>query len=51
MWSGFYSVTKKKVPMLEKTHRLKRLEFAHYHENWTVEDFKRVLWSDETKIN
>ena len=21
------------------------------HENWTVEDWKRVLWSDETKIN
>jgi Transposase len=49
--SGFYSATKKKVPMLKKTHRQKRLEFAHYHENWTVEDFKRVLWSDETKIN
>jgi transposase len=31
--SGFYSVTKKKVPMLKKTHRQKRLEFAHYHEN------------------
>jgi hypothetical protein len=49
--SGFHSATKKKVPMLKKTHRQKRLEFAHYHENWTVEDFKRVLWSDETKIN
>ena len=49
--SGFYSATKKKVPMLKKTHRQKRLEFAYYHENWTVEDFKRVLWSDEIKIN
>ena len=43
--SGFYSATKKKVPMFKKTHRQKRLEFAHYHENWTVE---RVLWSDKT---
>ena len=49
--SGFYSATERKVPMLKKTHRQKRLEFAHYHGNWTVEDFKRVLWSDETKIN
>ena len=49
--SGFYSATKKKVPMLKNTHRQKRLEFAHYHENWTVEDFKRVLWSDKTKIS
>ena len=27
------------------------LNFARYHENWTVEDWKRILWSDETKIN
>ena len=49
--SGFYSATKKKVLMLKKTHQERRLEFAKYHQNWTVEDFKRVLWSDETKIN
>jgi transposase len=49
--SGFYSATKKKVPMLKKKHRQMRLKFALYHENWTVEDWKRVLWSDETKIN
>jgi hypothetical protein len=30
---------------------MERLKFARYHENWTVEDWKRVLWSDETKIN
>ena len=49
--SGFYSVMKKKVLMLKLTHRQRRLKFAWYHENWTVEDWKRVLWSDETKIN
>ena len=49
--SGFYSATKKKVPMLKLVHRQKRLKFAQYHKNWTVEDWKRVLWSDETKIN
>jgi transposase len=48
---GFYSATKRKVPMLKQTHRQRRLKFAHYHENWTVEDWKRVLWTDETKIN
>ena len=37
--------------MLKKTHRERRLEFEKYHKNWTVEDFKRVLWSDETEIN
>ena len=49
--NGFHSATKKTVPMLKKTHRQKRLEFAQYHENWTVEDFKRVLWTNETNIN
>jgi hypothetical protein len=27
------------------------LNFARYYKNWTVEDWKRILWSDETKIN
>lgn len=49
--SDFQSVVKKKRPLLKKAHRQERLKFARYHENWTVEDFKRILWSDETKIN
>src|SRR3984957_18338016 len=49
--SGFHSATKKKVPMLKKTHCQRRLEFAQRHGNWTVADWKRVLWTDETKIN
>ena len=49
--AGLYSATKKKVPILKQTHRQRQLKFARYHENWTVEDWKRVLWSDETKIN
>jgi hypothetical protein len=27
------------------------LKWALEHANWTVEDFKRILWTDETKIN
>src|SRR5260370_26396185 len=37
--------------MLKASHRQRRLKFARDHENWTVEDWKRVVWSDETKIN
>ena len=37
--------------MLKKTHCQRQLEFAQHHENWTVDDWKRVLWSDKTKIN
>ena len=49
--SGLYSSTKKKAFMLKQTHHQKWLKFTQYHENWTVEDWKRVLWSDENKIN
>ncbi|QRV78688.1 Transposase [Ceratobasidium sp. AG-Ba] len=28
-----------------------RFNFANIHKDWTVEDWTRVLWSDETKVN
>jgi hypothetical protein len=43
--------TKKKRPYLSPKHRKARLAFALKYGNWTVEDWKCVLWSDETKIN
>ena len=27
------------------------MDFALAHQHWTVEDWKKVVWSDETKIN
>ena len=27
------------------------MDFAIRHKDWTLEDWKRVVWSDETKIN
>lgn len=27
------------------------MAFAHKYQNWTVDDWKRVIWSDETKIS
>ena len=49
--AGFRLVTKKKVPMLKGSHCQQCLKFAQYHGNWTVEDWKKVLWTNETKIN
>jgi hypothetical protein len=49
--AGLWSATKKKVLMLKQTHQQRWLKFAYYHKNWTVKDWKRVLWSGETKIN
>ena len=47
----FRSVVKQKQPLLKRAHRQNCLKFAQKHENWTVEDWKRIMWSDETKIN
>lgn len=48
---GMMAAAKKKRPSLSKTHREKRYKFALEKKYWTVEDWKRVVWSDETKIN
>jgi len=45
------AVVKKKKPLLSQKHRKERMEFALAHQHWTVDDWKRVVWSDETKIN
>ena len=49
--AGMKAVVKKKRPLLSKKHRRNRLDFALAHKDWTLEDWKRVIWSDETKIN
>jgi transposase len=36
--------------LISAAHRKKRLDFARRHENWTVADWKRVVWSDETSF-
>ena len=42
---------KKKKPLLTMYHRKLQLEFTLKYKEWTVENWKQVLWSDETKIN
>ena len=45
------AVVKQKKPLLQQSHRQDRLDFALAHQYWTVEDWRRVVWSDETKIH
>jgi hypothetical protein len=49
--AGLKAAVKKKKPFLSKRHRKARMDFALAHQDWTVEDWKKVVWSDETKIN
>jgi transposase len=49
--AGLTAVVKQKKPRLLPRHIRQRLDFALRHQHWTVEDWKRVIWSDETKIN
>lgn len=37
-------------PLLRRGNRLKRLQWARLHQNWTEEDWRKVLWSDESKF-
>lgn len=48
---GFRSRRKSKKPFLSKKHRQARYSWARTYKNWTVDDWKRVIFSDETKIN
>ena len=42
---------KKKKPFLKNQHRKARLLFSLKYRHWTKEVWKKVLYSDETKIN
>ena len=48
---GLRARHKVKKPAISLRNRKKRLEFAKVHEHWTLADWSRVIWSDETKIN
>jgi len=38
------------IPLISTTNRKNRLQFARAHQNWTVEDWKNVAWSDESRF-
>ena len=49
--AGIRPVVKKKHPLLKPSHRRERLDWAERHKEYTLEDWKRIVWSDGTKIN
>ena len=49
--AGLQAMKKEKRPKLSIKNIKERLVFARHYKDWTVEDWKSIIWSDETKIN
>jgi transposase len=47
---GLSNVKPTRKPGLNAHQRAARLAFCLGHEHWTLEDWKRVIWSDETSV-
>jgi transposase len=48
---GMWAYEKKAKPFLSQAQIKNRLQFAKAHKHWTKADWRRVVWTDETKIN
>ncbi|KAG1442718.1 hypothetical protein G6F46_013168 [Rhizopus delemar] len=49
--AGLGATEKPKKHLLSAKNICKRLSWCMAHKDWTIDDWKRVIWSDETKIN
>ena len=47
---GLSNVKPTRKPGLNSQQRAARLAFCLEHQHWTLEDWKRVIWSDETSV-
>jgi transposase len=48
--AGFDSAKKRKIPLLTAAQKKKRLVWAKAHKNWTVEQWRNIIWSDESRF-
>ncbi len=47
---GYSSRRPHRVPLLSAKNRKRRLQFTQAHQNWTIEDWKNVAWSEESRF-
>lgn len=47
---GLHARIQRKKPLLKARHKRQRLEFAEKYKSWGLDEWQRVIWSDETKI-
>lgn len=45
---GYRSYRAKKKPLINDSQRKKRIQFARKYQDWTLEKWRTVLWSDES---
>ena len=45
---GLFARRRWKKPLLSKQNKKARLQWAQAHKDWTVEDWAKVLWTDES---
>ena len=50
LYMGLRSHRPVAVPMMTPVHRQKRLQWARERRNWTLEQWKKVAWSDESRF-
>lgn len=48
--AGIFGRVAVRKPLLRPQNKIKQLEWAKTHQNWTDEDFNRVLWSDDSEF-
>lgn len=49
--AGLYGRVARKKPLLTERHKAIRLKWAKDHKDWIVDDWEKVIWSDESKFN
>ncbi len=46
-----YSIRRShRMPLLSAKNRKQRLQFTQAHQNWTIENWKSIAWSDESRF-
>ncbi len=47
---GYSSRRPHRVPLLSDKNRTRRIQFTQAQQNWTMEDWKNIAWSNESRF-
>lgn len=49
--SNLHARRPRRKPLLTEKHRKQRFVWAKNHKNWTIDDWAKVIWSDESNVD